>query len=229
MGELQPRRLPLRDVPSPRSGTIATGNLMPYDPRAHGAQCDRTCSVCGKALVRKSYEKPYQFKARRTCGKSCAIHLHNPGQWRYWAQLSLEERFWCRVKQTRGSGCWLWTGARTGPPDQKTYGTIRVRGRQTKAHILSWQLAFGVIPAGMLVCHKCDNPPCVRPDHLFLGTSVDNTTDAFDKGRRRRCVLSAAQIIQARSMRAAGHTYRSIGDHFSVSYGAARTAILGHR
>jgi hypothetical protein len=106
----------------------------------------------------------------------------------------LEDRFWEKVDKS--GDCWLWTGAR----DQHGYGSLSVahEGRErrrsvpVKASRVSWQIHNGPIPAGMWVLHRCDNPPCVRPDHLFLGTQLDNMRDASAKGRLnvprpRRC------------------------------------------
>lgn len=76
-------------------------------------------------------------------------------------------------------GCVEWTGGR----DQLGYGRISIRGTTVRAHRLSWELKNGPIPAGMIVCHKCDNPPCINPDHLFIGTHRDNAADRFAKGR----------------------------------------------
>lgn len=78
-------------------------------------------------------------------------------------------------------GCWEWTGAR----NRDGYGATGILGA-TSAHRASWILHFGPIPAGMNVLHKCDNPPCVNPDHLFLGTHSDNMKDCWQKGRRKR-------------------------------------------
>lgn len=77
------------------------------------------------------------------------------------------------------SGCWLWTAA----TDECGYGRFLFRGRNTHAHRVSWILNFGEIPTGIQVCHKCDIPPCVNPDHLFLGTARDNRHDSIAKGR----------------------------------------------
>ncbi len=86
-------------------------------------------------------------------------------------------RFWNKVKKEE-SGCWNWIGAlRSG------YGIIKIDGKLISTHRLSYILTNGNIPEGMFICHKCDNPKCVNPDHLFLGTRSDNMIDALNKGR----------------------------------------------
>lgn len=86
-------------------------------------------------------------------------------------------RFWPKVQKTKS--CWLWSGA-TGRGD---YGHFIVKRKLIKAHRFSWELVNGKIPSGLHCLHHCDNPPCVRPDHLFLGTDLDNARDAINKGR----------------------------------------------
>lgn len=86
-------------------------------------------------------------------------------------------RFWNKVEKT--SSCWEWKAASSGG-----YGYISVKGQNTRVSRVSYELHFGKIPQGLYVCHKCDNPGCVRPDHLFLGTALDNARDRDNKGRR---------------------------------------------
>lgn len=93
------------------------------------------------------------------------------------------ERFWEKVKKT--PSCWLWTGAHKD--GRWPYGVLGGGASRVPklAHRVSWELHHGPIPDGMNVLHKCDNPPCVRPDHLFLGTLSDNTQDMVAKGRAK--------------------------------------------
>lgn len=93
--------------------------------------------------------------------------------------ISINERFWSKVEKS--GACWIWTGF----VDPKGYGAISTqRGhRPLQTHRLSWEMANGKIPDGAMVLHRCDNPRCVNPDHLFLGTAADNTHDMMNKDR----------------------------------------------
>lgn len=97
--------------------------------------------------------------------------------------------FWARV--AKGDGCWLWTGR----VNRDGYGTIKnTRGARPvmiMAHRFAWEAARGQIPAGLFVLHHCDNPPCVRPDHLYTGTDVDNSRDKVSRGRQSRLLGEA--------------------------------------
>ena len=93
------------------------------------------------------------------------------------SSFSPEEAFWDKVPSRQPGECWKWCGS-----DRK-YGRLRFRSNMASAHRVAYELAYGPIPVGMVVRHTCDNPPCVNPDHLILGTSADNTGDARQRGR----------------------------------------------
>ena len=112
-------------------------------------------------------------------------------------------RFWSYVNRT--PGCWEWTGAlskrKRGDRRQRGagYGHFMVTWKTiTMAHRYSWELAHGPIPPGLFVCHRCDNPKCVRPDHLFLGTALDNTRDMIAKGRHAHGPALVAAVALGR-------------------------------
>lgn len=94
--------------------------------------------------------------------------------------LSVKERFLAKVEKT--DTCWTWTAGLTG----KGYGRLWVGQRNEFAHRVSWELFRGKRPKDMIVCHHCDNPGCVNPDHLFLGTHADNIRDRDEKLRTAR-------------------------------------------
>lgn len=102
--------------------------------------------------------------------------------------LSRQKRFWLAVDVSDLSGCWEWTHTRSN----KGYGVTCISGRvNTFAHRMAWHLTNGPIPDGLFVCHHCDNPPCVRPDHLFLGDVKANMEDMVQKGRARKATIGS--------------------------------------
>jgi hypothetical protein len=118
--------------------------------------------------------------------------------------------FWCHVDKNGVNGCWIWTGSRT----RAGYGRIG----QVYAHRRAWELTRGTIVDGEWVLHRCDNPPCVNPDHLFLGTQLDNMRDAAQKERVSGQRLTAAQVLEMRALWAAGGLRRcDIADRFGVT------------
>jgi hypothetical protein len=113
-------------------------------------------------------------------------------------------RFWSLVNKT--DGCWEWTASRK---DGDWYGAFHIGGRRVeRTHRVSWVLCHGPIPSGKSVLHTCDNSICVRPDHLYLGTQLDNVRDRVQRGRSNSAVgerqwaakLTPAQVIMIRAL-----------------------------
>lgn len=130
------------------------------------------------------------------------------------------ERFWRKVDKT--GDCWVWTGGK----HKDGYGLTGVTGKTELAHRVAWEFTNGKIPEGLHVLHKCDNPPCVRPDHLFVGTHLDNMQDMNNKGRLKTTgmagekhplsVLSEVNVLDIREM-AKTMTQTSIALIYKVS------------
>jgi hypothetical protein len=155
------------------------------------------------------------------------VYLRRPGSR---PSCTRESGLWPRV--AKSAGCWEFNGPRHG----KGYGRYRVSGKYVWAHHVSYELTYGPIPNGLFVLHHCDNPPCVRPDHLFLGTIRDNAEDMVRKGRqfseRRReaqprgeahgsAKLTAAQVIEIRRQATANIRHGVL----AAQYGVARRTI----
>lgn len=145
--------------------------------------------------------------------------------------LSVEQRFWEKVSKT--DGCWEWTGSL----NNQGYGQIRIDGKSLLAHRVSWGMAFGPIPDGLLVLHRCDNPPCIRPDHLFLGTFADNSHDMIQKGRQvirvgEDCVsasLTYRDVATIRELASTGLSSRKLAKQFGVSHTTILDIVRGNR
>ena len=149
----------------------------------------------------------------------------------------LVSRFWNKVNKTEK--CWIWTGANGLSIGQKrnrgNYGLIRMQNKVYYAHRLSWEIHHGEIPPKMQVLHHCDNPQCVRPSHLWLGTNLDNIKDKTAKGRARstrgeKChwaKLKENQVMEIRSLHDSGkYTHAKLASMYGVSTPTITLIIL---
>lgn len=144
---------------------------------------------------------------------------------------SITRRFWRKVRRAETAACWEWQASLTGSKVPYGQFTLPRTADQKQPHIyahrMAWMLTHGPIPDGLLVCHRCDNPKCCNPTHLFLGTQFDNMQDASRKGRfpkfRRGFKLSIADRAVICAQLAQGQR----GDQARLArvYGVSRTLI----
>lgn len=186
---------------------------------------ERNCSVCAKQFI----TLPSRIRTGRGvfCSKSCAYEN---------LRVPLAERFWKYVNKTES--CWLWTGS------HGNYGFITMTERrgepqQLLAHRASWELHFGTIPDGLWVLHNCpdgDNPLCVNPAHLWLGTAADNSRDMVAKGRNvgnrgednGSAKMTWETVRAMRARHAQGDiSFASLGAEFGVHTMTAHSIIRG--
>lgn len=125
--------------------------------------------------------------------------------------MSWSERYWAKVQ--KGSGCWRWTSTL----DKDGYGVLTVDSRKRKAHRLALELR-GVDVQGKVVRHSCDNPPCVNPDHLLVGSQQDNVNDKVLRNRNPS-KLSSEQVKEIRAKYGAGGvTLEALGKAYGVTF-----------
>lgn len=126
--------------------------------------------------------------------------------------MTLLETVDSKSDKSRGEdGCWLWTGCK----DWAGYGVFSYALKRVSAHRMVWKIANGDIPSGMVIRHKCDNPGCVNPKHLELGTYRDNSLDMIARGRTRHLVNAPKVVVSD-----GGHSFPSLnraGEFFKTS------------
>ena len=188
----------------------------------------RQCQTCNR---------PTRRGRNKFCSHECYMQTRRGIE-----RQPLADRFWSKVQRGQGDACWPWMASR-----HKTgYGGFMFGGRCTKAHRLAWELTNGPIPYGLNVCHHCDNPPCVNPAHLFLGTDADNNADKWNKGRGRtvigrwrqlhpprgetngRAKLTSEQVTEIKSRYAAGGvTQEQLWTEYSISRAQLQRILHG--
>lgn len=134
----------------------------------------KECECCGIQIYKKTKDSARQWESKRFCSQRCNVRSRS--------YRPEHIRFWDRVKKS--DGCWEWSGSK----DNKGYGILSSYkgGASIKAHRLSYEMANGEIPSGMVIRHKCDNPTCVNPSHLEIGTQKDNVRDMVARGRMNK-------------------------------------------
>ena len=146
---------------------------------------------------------------------------------------SFINRFNQKWQLDKKTGCWVWTGATAG----RGYGNIGLerQRKQEYAHRISYRLHVGEIPKGQYVLHRCDNPSCVNPSHLFVGTQRANLADMASKGRHlygeknAKAVLTEADIPKIRQLCASGMAQWEVGRMFGVSQITVSRIMRGKR
>ncbi len=152
-----------------------------------------------------------------------------------------EQRFWAKVDKHGPvplacpdlGPCWMWTGSRR----RSGHGQFAVRrGLTVPASEFSLQLVCGYFaPERLITCHRCDNPPCVNPSHLYYGTYQDNANDAWARGRmpvgsqRAAARMTEAQVVELRERYAAGADLRLLAAEYGVATSTAHLTVLGHK
>lgn len=197
----------------PRSDAVRVAHLADLPPTC-ACGCGQRVEPVRKTRISRGYLRGTWHRY---------VHGHNR------ATGDLTERFWQRVDRGQGDACWNWRGAH----HPFGYGLLQGRNprRLHRAHRLSWEIHQGPISGGLLVLHRCDNPACVNPAHLFLGTPADNLRDAYAKARmrpterRRRARLTPSELQGIREGFQAGRTMADLARSFGICRATVRATV----
>lgn len=189
--------------------------------RVKATMIERVCEQCGAAF--RVREKMLRHQPARWCSRKCYYDAaHHEG--------SMAEWFWSRVDKS--GDCWVWRGRCL----QSGYGQLIVKKKVLLAHRVAFELTHGHIPPGLEICHRCDNPPCVNPAHLFCGSHADNMRDMKTKGRQsrgarpyrdghRNAKLNADSVREIRSLHQQGMSFVELGRRYGVSGDQASNVV----
>jgi len=196
--------------------------VLDYGLRSNCGMDTKTkkCETCGVEFSIKYRVTKAYWSKRKFCSNKCqTISLRGCRLPSFGIpKRSLSDRFWSKVAKREESECWEWIGA-TKFGGYGKLGNRKHSGSDIAAHRLSYELNVGQIPDGLCVYHKCDNPGCVNPNHLFLGTLADNNSDRESKGRgsdkhgekNPRARLTPDVVNTVDELRATGMSQAKIG------------------
>ncbi len=149
----------------------------------------------------------------------------NPAHMHARSRMTTPENFWQNADCRNPLGCWEWRGTR----DKNGYGRVSANYDTLPAHRLAYKISHGAIPPGRLVCHSCDNPPCINPKHLWLGTPHQNTSDAVRKKRHAHGGRVHGAVLTAGAVKLARNLYKHNGPYnmtdLAYLFGVKKTAM----
>lgn len=141
--------------------------------------------------------------------------------------MSVEQRFWEKVNKDGKNGCWEWLG---GVAVAGGYGMFNEgNSKVIKAHRFSFRLAHGSLPETGMICHHCDNPICVNPEHLYAGNAATNAIDKSVRKRTKTAKLTEEQVVEAKNLFSSGVSFLKISRKFSVTSKTVADAVTGYR
>ena len=183
----------------------------------------KVCEWCGASFTKSKGGCWWHFQRRRFCSNKCvgfSSAKHRP----------LTDRLFEFVDKRGDDECWLWTARTT----KFGYGTFRFHNKDITAHRASYEIANGPIPKGLVICHRCDVPRCVNPNHLFAGTQAENMQDMYRKGRdsqtnkvrgekHHSAKLTAEDVL---AMRSSPLSQRALARQYGLAQSSVNAIIL---